>query len=55
MENMLSWNFTNWVTVVLMVAVGFAVVHLLMGGFKSMKGGEKVGGMSNSPLGVSGN
>lgn len=54
-ENMLSWNFTNWVTVVLMVAVGFAVVHLVMGGFKSMKKAPAVGGMSNSPLGVAGN
>lgn len=24
--NYLSWNFTNWVTVILMVAVGMAVI-----------------------------
>lgn len=26
----LSWNFTNWVTVVLMAAVGFALVGVGM-------------------------
>jgi len=27
-ENILTWNFTNWVTVVLMAAIGFAVLGL---------------------------
>jgi len=53
-ETMLSWNFTNWVTVVLMVAVAFAVFHFVATGAKSMRG-QAVGGMSNSPLGVKGN
>ena len=26
-ETILTWNFTNWLTVVLMVAVGFAVIR----------------------------
>ena len=25
-EVMLSWNVTNWITVVLMVAIGFAIL-----------------------------
>lgn len=25
-ENILTWNITNWITVVLMAAVGFAVL-----------------------------
>jgi hypothetical protein len=25
-ENIVSWNVTNWITVVLMVAIGFTVV-----------------------------
>lgn len=25
-ENIITWNFTNWITVVLMVAIGFALV-----------------------------
>lgn len=27
-ETILTWNFTNWVTIVLMAAVGFAIVRL---------------------------
>lgn len=55
-ETMLSWNFTNWVTVVLMVAVAFALFHVIATGAKSMRGnGRTVGGMSNSPAGVNGN
>lgn len=25
-ENIVTWNVTNWITVVLMVAIGFALV-----------------------------
>jgi hypothetical protein len=25
-ENIVSWNFTNWITICLMVAIGFAVL-----------------------------
>jgi hypothetical protein len=28
-ENILSWNFTNWITVVLMAAIAFAVLGLI--------------------------
>lgn len=29
-ETILSWNVTNWVTIVLMAAVGFALLGLAM-------------------------
>lgn len=55
-DTMLTPNFTNFVTVLIMVAVGFAVLRLIFGGFSAMKKGQPtVGGMSNSPLGVNGN
>lgn len=28
-ENILTWNVTNWITVVLMVAIGFAFLGFL--------------------------
>lgn len=28
-ETILTWNFTNWLTVLIMVTVGFAVLRLL--------------------------
>ena len=28
-ENILTWNVTNWITVVLMVAIGFAFIGFL--------------------------
>lgn len=55
-DTMLTPNFTNFVTVLIMVAVGFAVLRLIFGGMAAMKKGQPtVGGMSNSPLGVTGN
>lgn len=29
-ETILSWNVTNWITIVLMAAVGFALLGLVM-------------------------
>ena len=26
-ENIITWNVTNWITVVLMVAIGWAIVN----------------------------
>lgn len=34
-ETIISWNATNWVTVVLMVAIGFAVVTTIIGFVKN--------------------
>lgn len=28
-ENIITWNFTNWVTVLIMAAVGFAALALV--------------------------
>ena len=42
-ENILSWNFANWVTVVLMAAIAFAVLGLVQKWMQS-----KVGGGSNT-------
>jgi hypothetical protein len=28
--NVITWNFTNWVTIVLMAAVGFAIVRTVV-------------------------
>lgn len=39
-ENLISWNFTNWVTVVLMVALGFAVLALLSQGVRKVAAGN---------------
>ncbi len=36
-ENLITWNITNWITVVLMVVVGVAVFTLLTQGVKSLK------------------
>lgn len=35
-EVMLSWNVTNWITVVLMVAIGFAVLTLIGQGVRKI-------------------
>lgn len=50
MENLISWNFPNWVTVVLMVVIGFAVLSLASSLVK--KSGVKIplpSGMQNAP------
>lgn len=36
-ENIVSWNFTNWVTVVLMVAIGFAILGGLQAWWSSKR------------------
>lgn len=28
-RTILSWNFTNWITIVLMVAIGYAILAVL--------------------------
>lgn len=50
-ETYLSWNVTNWITVVLMVVVGMAAVTLLSQGVKKLAAGGigPIGGMSNKP------
>lgn len=33
----ITWNFTNWVTVVLMALIGFMIFGLVVNGFTRMK------------------
>ena len=33
----ITWNFTNWVTVVLMALIGFMIFGLVTNGFMRMK------------------
>jgi hypothetical protein len=39
-ENILTWNITNWITVVIMVAVAFFVFGLVAKGFHKSTGGK---------------
>ncbi len=38
-ENIITWNVTNWITVVLMAAVGFAFVAFVQKAIQSKMGG----------------
>ncbi len=52
-ENIIAFNFENWVTVVIMVALGFAIISLVSQGVKTARNTAPVanaGGMSNTPL-----
>lgn len=37
-ENIISWNFANWVTVVIMALLGYAVFVLIMKTGNNLKG-----------------
>lgn len=39
-DNILSWNFANWVTVVLMAAIAFAVLGLVQKWMQSRVSGS---------------
>jgi hypothetical protein len=43
-ENIISWNFANWVTVLLMVGVAFAIY-----GFIARTANARKGSNGNSP------
>lgn len=36
-DNVLSWNVTNWITVVLMAVIGFAILSLAAQGVHRLK------------------
>ena len=38
MENIISWNWVNWVTIVLMAAVGFLILAAAGQGFHALRG-----------------
>ena len=37
-ETILSWNMTNWITVILMAAVGFFLIGMAQKWYKSRQG-----------------
>jgi len=37
-ENIISWNVTNWITVVLMVAIGYTLLGLLQNWYAKKNG-----------------
>lgn len=39
-ENILSWNFANWVTVVLMAAIAFAALGIVQKWMQARAGGS---------------
>ena len=39
-ETVLTWNVANWITVLIMVALGFAVLSLIGAFLKRNKGGD---------------
>jgi hypothetical protein len=39
-ENIISWNFANWVTVLLMAFTGFAIYGLLGRVIHAQRGGD---------------
>lgn len=43
-ENLISWNFTNWLTVVLMVLGGYVVIGMLSKFVSHSMGGKNEGG-----------
>lgn len=50
-ENIIAWNATNWVTVLLMAAIGFFVVGLALK-WKTSKLGGKSSGTVNTTAGT---
>lgn len=51
-DNMISWNWPNWITVILMVALGYLVVSLaaqLVKGRLGAKRGGPVTGSGDGP------
>lgn len=47
-ENLITWNFTNWVTIVLMALVGFFVLGTLVSFLKSKGVGSATGALASS-------
>jgi hypothetical protein len=41
-ENILTWNFPNWVTITLMAGVGFLILAALAQVFHKARGGNSV-------------
>jgi predicted cobalt transporter CbtA len=41
-ENIITWNVTNWITVVLMVAIGFALLGFAQNWWASKQGTQQI-------------
>ena len=52
-ETILTWNVTNWITVVLMAALGFLLLALVAQVFHRATGGKFAAANSNSQYGAS--
>jgi hypothetical protein len=38
-HNLIAWNIPNWITVILMVSLGYLLLALVAQGFQRMRGG----------------
>ena len=50
-DNIISWNLMNWITVILMAAIGFSVLGLAQNLYAKRSGGAS--GATDNPSGVS--
>lgn len=41
-ENIIAWNVANWITIVLMAAIGFFLIGLGQKAYQQRQGGGKV-------------
>jgi hypothetical protein len=39
-ENIITWNFTNWITIVLMATLGFVILGVASQAFHKSTGGQ---------------
>lgn len=52
-ENIITWNWVNWVTITLMAAVGFLLLAAIAQGFHAIRG-TNTGSNSAAPVGAGG-
>jgi hypothetical protein len=49
-ETILTWNITNWITVVIMAALGFLLLALIAQVFHNMRGTGSTGIAAAAPV-----
>lgn len=42
-KTIITWNATNWITVIIMAVVGFFIIGLVAGGVRRMRGQSSEG------------
>jgi hypothetical protein len=52
-ENILAWNVTNWVTVILMASIGFFLVGIAMKWLQAKRSGPAITANSGGPVVIS--